>query len=43
MKKTTLKNVADALEHEIYEINLTDEQIQKARKPIERMIAIKRQ
>ncbi|MGE4547032.1 MAG: quinolinate synthase NadA [Desulfurella sp.] len=43
MKKTTLKNVADALENEIYEIDLTDEQIQKARKPIERMIAIKRQ
>lgn len=43
MKKTTLKNVADALEKEIYEISLTDEQIQKARKPIERMIAIKRQ
>ncbi|HEX13515.1 MAG TPA: quinolinate synthase NadA [Desulfurella acetivorans] len=43
MKKTTLKDVLNALEREVYEIILTDEQIQKAKKPIERMISIKRQ
>lgn len=43
MKKTTLKDVFNALENEVHEINLTDEQIQKAKKPIERMIEIKRQ
>lgn len=43
MKKTTLKDVVNALENEVHEINLTDEQIQKAKKPIERMIEIKRQ
>ncbi len=42
MKKTTLKDVANALEREIYEIKLSDEQIAKAKKPIEKMVAIRR-
>ncbi len=43
MKKTTLKDVADALEQEIYEIKLSEEQIAQAKKPIEKMVVIKRQ
>ncbi len=43
MKKTMLKDVVNALENEVHEITLSNDQIQKAKKPIERMIQIKRQ
>ena len=41
MKKTELTDVLKALETEEYEIHMTDEEIEAARLPLERMVAIK--
>lgn len=41
MKKTRLSDVLNALETEEHEIHMTDEEIEAARLPLERMVAIK--
>jgi quinolinate synthase len=40
MKKVTLKAVLNCLENEEYEIKLTDEEIEKARRSLDRMVAV---
>ncbi len=42
MKKITLESLYRALKDEIYEIKLDEETIELAKKPIERMVSIKR-
>ena len=38
MKKTTLEDIKHALEHGVYEMNMTDEEIKGAKAPLDRMI-----
>ena len=39
MKKTTLEDIKNALEHGVYEMKMTDEEIKNAKAPLDRMIS----